>query len=384
MSWSRHPGHSPTPRSDPPASHTVKYVSEFRQGALAAGLVEAIRSVSRPVRIMEVCGGHTHAICKHGLATLLPREVQLVHGPGCPVCIVPATTLSRAVALADRPETTVACFGDIMRVPSRRGTLLSRSRAAGKVRMVYSPMEALDFARATPNRQIIFLAIGFETTAPSTAMVLRRACAMGIANFSVLSAHYLVPPALSALMDEPDTRVDAFIAPGHVSVIIGLHAYEFLATKHHCPVVVSGFEPLDILHAVLMILQQFQRGEAAVDNAYRRAVCESGNETAQTAIAEMFTVTDAEWRGLGIIRASGLAVAPGFGGWDASVRYPMDAEEEPEESVPGCRCGDVLRGTLHPRQCALFSTVCTPEDPRGPCMVSTEGTCAAYYRYGGS
>ena len=362
----------------------MKYVSEFRQGALVAGLVGAIRDASRPVRIMEVCGGHTHAICKYGLATLLPPEVQLIHGPGCPVCIVPAATLNRAVALADSPATTVACFGDIMRVPGHRGTLLSRSRNVGKVRMVYSPMEALEFALASPDRQVVFLAIGFETTAPSTSMILRRARAMDVPNFTVLSAHYLVPPALRALMSEPHTRVDAFIAPGHVSAIIGLRAYEFLATEHRCPVVVSGFEALDILHAVLMILQQLQRGVAEVDNQYRRAVCDAGNETAQAAMAETFSVTDAEWRGLGLIHRSGLALAPEYAHWDASVRYPADSQERVEKNMPGCRCGDVLRGVIHPRECASFATACTPEDPRGPCMVSTEGTCAAYYRYGTS
>ncbi|MCU0613094.1 MAG: hydrogenase formation protein HypD [Candidatus Eisenbacteria bacterium] len=357
----------------------MRYLAEFRQGGLVPGLVDAIARLARPIRIMEVCGGHTHAICRYGLAALLPPEVHLVHGPGCPVCIVPTATVANAVALTDRPEVVVACFGDIMRVPSPRGTLLSRARGTGRVHMVYSPLEALDLARVSPDRQVVFLAIGFETTAPSTAMVLRRAWKDAVSNFTVMSAHYLVPPALRALMRHPATRVDAFIAPGHVSAVIGLRAYDFLCADHGCPVVVSGFEPLDILHSVLMILEQFQRGEATVGNQYRRAVRYSGNETAMAAVSEVFAVADADWRGLGRIAASGLMPAPDYGAWDAAQRYPApqsDAEDSAE-----CRCGDVLRGIISPADCALFAAACTPENPFGPCMVSTEGTCAAYYRY---
>ncbi|MBN1423058.1 hydrogenase formation protein HypD [Candidatus Fermentibacteria bacterium] len=359
----------------------MKYLTEFRQASLRDGLVQAISAVARPVRIMEVCGGHTHAICKYGLASLLPPEVRLIHGPGCPVCIVPPGTVAHAVELAQRPGTIVACFGDIMRVPSPRGTLLSLARRDGRVRMVYSAMDALNLARENPGIHVVFLAIGFETTAPSTAVVLRRTRTQAIPNFSVLSAHYLVPPALRALMADPATQVDAFIAPGHVSTIIGLDAYRFLADEKGCPVVATGFEPLDILHAVLMILTQLDRNETAVENQYRRAVRVGGNPAARDAMAEVFTPFDAEWRGLGVIAQSGLAVAQAYAQWDAVALYGAVESNETTDGA-GCRCGDVLRGIISPDACGLFAVRCTPDNPCGPCMVSTEGACAAYYRYG--
>lgn len=360
----------------------MQYLSEFRQPSSVEGLVAAIRHVRRPARIMEVCGGHTHAICTHGLAALLPPEVQLVHGPGCPVCIVPPHAIAAAAVLADRPGVTVACFGDIMRVPSPRGTLLSRARGSGSVRMVYSPLDALALAQSAPDRLSVFMAIGFETTAPLTAIALRRASQSGVENFAVLSAHYRVPPVLRALMGDPSTRVDAFIAPGHVSAIIGLDAYRFLATDYGCPVVVAGFEPLDILLSVLMILEQLHRGEATVANQYRRAVSDRGNQTAQEVLDQTFVHSAGEWRGLGTIPESHLAIAPAFSPWDAAVRVPIPEDGGGEAIETGCRCGDVLRGTLHPRECGLFASTCTPDDPQGPCMVSAEGTCAAYFRYG--
>lgn len=359
----------------------MKYLTEFRQGSLREGLVHAIRSVARPARIMEVCGGHTHAICKYGLASLLPPEVRLVHGPGCPVCIVPSGTVAHAVALAERPDTIVACFGDIMRVQSPRGTLLSLARRQGRVHMVYSALDALDLARENPGTHVVFLAIGFETTAPSTAVVLRRAKAQAVSNFSVLSAHYLVPPALAALMEDPATQVDAFIAPGHVSTVIGLDAYRFLVEERGCPVVAAGFEPLDILQAVLMILQQLHRGEISVANQYRRAVRAEGNPVARDAMAEAFVPANAQWRGLGMIPLSGLALTPAYAQWDALILHGT-TETENADNPTGCRCGDVLRGMISPNACGLFAVRCTPDDPCGPCMVSTEGACAAYYRYG--
>ncbi len=345
------------------------------------GIIAAIQAASRPVTIMEVCGGHTHAICRFGLASLLPPEIRFVHGPGCPVCVIPPSTLSYALQLSDRGDVTVACFGDLMRVPTTRGTLLSRARGGNRVRMVYSATEALELAKASRERQVVFLAIGFETTAPSTAVVLLKAQREGIENFSVLSSHLLVPPALAALMEHPQTKVDAFIAPGHVTTVIGLDAYRFLCERWHCPVVVAGFEPLDIIHAVLMILEQMREGIATVGNQYRRAVRPQGNPLAREVMTRAFTVTEGVWRGLGTIPASGLAPRTELAPWDARVRFgPLEADADEEQT--GCRCGDVLRGLLSPTECGLFSIACTPENPVGPCMVSGEGACAAYYRYG--
>jgi hydrogenase expression/formation protein HypD len=362
----------------------MRFVDEFRSGDLAARLAERITELAEPRRhykLMEVCGGHTHAIYKHGVEDLLPEQIELVHGPGCPVCVIPMGRQDDALAIADRPEVIFTTFGDMMRVPSSKGSLLHAKARGADVRMVYSPLDALRIARENPNREVVFFAIGFETTAPSTALTLLRARKEGISNFFAFCNHVTIIPAIRAILDSPDLRLDGFIGPGHVSTVIGLRPYRFIARDYSKPVVVSGFEPLDVLQGVYMILRQLREGRTVVENQYTRVVREEGNPEAMRAIAETMELrTTFEWRGLGFISQSALKLRESFADFDAELRYEVPGVRVADPKA--CQCGEVLKGVIKPWQCKVFGTACTPDHPIGTCMVSSEGACAAYYNYG--
>jgi hydrogenase expression/formation protein HypD len=359
----------------------VRFVDEYRDGRLARKLTREIAVLAtEPVRIMEVCGGHTHAIAKHGLEDLLPAEVEFLHGPGCPVCVIPMGRVDDAIALAGQ-GVTLATFGDLLRVPGRRGSLLEAKATGADVRMVYSPLDALDLARGEPERQIVFFAIGFETTAPATAVTLLRARDEGLDNFSVFCNHVTIVPPLRAILDTPGTRIDAFIAPGHVSTVIGTEPYRFIPEEYGKQVVVAAFEPLDLLASTAMILRQRIEGRCEVENQYTRVVRRGGNPNALAAIAATMELRETfEWRGLGWIPDSALRLRPEFAPWDAEERFEIPGERVPDRKA--CQCGQVLVGAIKPYECKVFGTACTPERPLGTCMVSAEGACAAYYAYG--
>ncbi len=362
----------------------MKYVDEFRSGDVAKRLVGEIGSLLEPgrvVKLMEVCGGHTHAIYKHGIEDVLPPEIDLVHGPGCPVCVIPMGRVDDAIAIAARPEVTFTTFGDMLRVPGGNGSLLDAKARGADVRMVYSPLDALRIARDQPEREVVFFAIGFETTAPSTALTLLRARDEGIRNFSVFCNHVTIVPALRAILESPDLRLDGFVGPGHVSTVIGLRPYRFVTRDYGRPVVVAGFEPLDVLQAVYMLLLQLREGRCEVENQYGRVVRAEGNQRALAAIAETMELrTTFEWRGLGFISQSALKLRPELADWDAELRYDVPGVRVADPKA--CQCGEVLKGVIKPWECKVFGTACTPERPIGTCMVSSEGACAAYYNYG--
>ena len=362
----------------------MRFVDEYRDPALARRLAAEIRDLVEPGRrykLMEVCGGHTHSIYKHGVEDLLPDEVELVHGPGCPVCVIPMGRQDDAIAIAESPEVIFTTFGDMMRVPATSGSLLDAKARGADVRMVYSPLDALRIARENPGREVVFFAIGFETTAPSTALTLKRARAEGIRNFSVFCNHVTIIPAIRAILDSPDLRLDGFIGPGHVSTVISLRPYGFIARDHGKPVVVSGFEPLDVLQGTEMILRQLAEGRSVVENQYMRVVREEGNPLALKAIAETMELRNTfEWRGLGFISQSALRVRDDYADLDAEVRFDVPGIRVADPKA--CQCGEVLKGVIRPWECKVFGTACTPERPIGTCMVSSEGACAAYYNYG--
>ncbi|MBK8294278.1 MAG: hydrogenase formation protein HypD [Solirubrobacterales bacterium] len=362
----------------------MRFVDEYRDPALARRLATEIEELAEPGRrykLMEVCGGHTHAIYKHGVESLLPAEVELVHGPGCPVCVIPMGRQDDAIAIAERPEVIFTTFGDMMRVPSSNGSLLDAKARGADVRIVYSPLDALRIARENPKREVVFFAIGFETTAPSTALTLKRARSENIGNFSVFCNHVTIIPAIKAILDSPDLRLDGFIGPGHVSTVIGLRPYGFIARDHGKPVVVSGFEPLDVLQGTQMILRQLAEGRSVVENQYLRVVREEGNPLALAAIAETMEVRNTfEWRGLGFISNSALKLRAEYADLDAEVRFRVPGIRVADPKA--CQCGEVLKGVIRPWECKVFGTACTPERPIGTCMVSSEGACAAYYNYG--
>jgi hydrogenase expression/formation protein HypD len=362
----------------------MKYVDEYRSAEDAERLAARIAELVDPGRhykLMEVCGGHTHTIYKHGIEDLLPPNVELVHGPGCPVCVIPMGRQDDAIAIAERPEVIFTTFGDMMRVPATRGSLLDAKARGADVRMVYSPLDALRLARENPDRQVVFFAIGFETTTPSTAITLLRARADGISNFSVFANHVTIIPAIRAILDSPDLRLDGFIGPGHVSTVIGVRPYRWIARDHGKPVVVSGFEPLDILQGVYLLLRQLAEGRSEVENQYSRVVREQGNPNALRAIAQTMELrTTFEWRGLGFISQSALKLRPEFAEWDAEVRYAVPGVRVADPKA--CQCGEVLKGVIKPWECKVFGTACTPDRPIGTCMVSSEGACAAYYNFG--
>ncbi len=362
----------------------MRFVDEYRSGELAKGLAAEIAALTEPgrtIKLMEVCGGHTHSIYRHGIEDLLPAGVELVHGPGCPVCVIPMGRQDDAIAIAERPEVIFTTFGDMMRVPASRGSLLDAKARGADVRMVYSPLDALEIARENPGREVVFFAIGFETTAPATALTLRRARAEGIGNFSVFANHVTILPAIRAILDSPDLRLDGFIGPGHVSTVIGTRPYGFIARDHGRPVVVSGFEPLDVLQSIEMLLRQLAEGRCEVENQYRRVVRADGNPLALEAIAETMELRPTfEWRGLGFISHSALKVREAYAEWDAEERFEVPGIRIADPKA--CQCGEVLKGVIKPWQCKVFGTACTPERPIGTCMVSSEGACAAYYNFG--
>jgi len=362
----------------------MRFVDEYRSAEVArqlAGEIAALTEPGRTVKLMEVCGGHTHAIYKHGIEDMLPPELVLVHGPGCPVCVIPMGRVDDAIAIAERPEVTFTTFGDMMRVPGGRGSLLDAKARGADVRMVYSPLDALKIARENPRREVVFFAIGFETTAPSTALTLLRARAERIFNFFVFCNHVTIIPAIRAILGSPDLHLDGFVGPGHVSTVIGTRPYRFIAHEHGKPLVVAGFEPLDVLQAVYMVLRQLADGRCEVENQYTRVVREEGNSRALEAIAETMELrTTFEWRGLGFISQSALELREAFAEWDAELRYEVPGVRVADPKA--CQCGEVLKGVIKPWECKVFGTACTPERPIGTCMVSSEGACAAYYNYG--
>jgi hydrogenase expression/formation protein HypD len=355
-------------------------LSAFRDPGIAQGLIEAIGATGTgPVKIMEVCGTHTVAIAKNGLRAVMPERVTLLSGPGCPVCVTANHDIDHAVELARRPEVIVTTFGDMMKVPGSHSSL-SREKADGRdVRIVYSPLDALALAAREPERQVVFIAVGFETTAPLIAAAIMRASEQGLTNFSVFCAHKTVPIALEALVNDPEVQIDAFILPGHVSTIIGEEPYRFIAEKYHVPGVITGFEPVDVLQGVHMILKQIEEGRAEIEIAYHRGVMPQGNPTARAMVERVFEPVDADWRGIGVIPGTGLGIREEFADFDAARRIPVTLPEPKE--IKGCQCGEVLRGVTLPFECRLFAKGCTPEHPVGPCMVSSEGSCAAYYRF---
>ena len=358
----------------------MKYLDEFRDPAAARRTAEAIaRVATRPWTIMEICGGQTHSIVRHGIDLMLPEGITLLHGPGCPVCVTPAGLIDVAAAIAERPEVTLCSFGDMLRVPGVRGSLLAARARGADIRMVYSPLDALAIARDQPQRQVVFFAVGFETTAPTTALAVLQAERDGIANFSLLCAHVLVPPAIAALLSDPDNAVQGFLAAGHVCTVMGTTEYAPLAHHFHVPIVVTGFEPLDLLQGLLLCIAQLEQGRAEVENQYSRSVRAEGNETAQAMIRRVFAITPRRWRGFGEIAASGLRLSPAYARFDAQARFPGVAL--PEEPAGECISGDILRGLRKPTDCPAFGTRCTPDSPLGATMVSSEGACAAYYRY---
>ncbi|WP_336206930.1 hydrogenase formation protein HypD [Nonomuraea sp. LPB2021202275-12-8] len=362
----------------------MRFVDEYRDAGKARELAADIAARCEPGRrytFMEVCGGHTHTIYKHGLEDHLPPEVVLVHGPGCPVCVIPMGRVDDAVHIASQPDVIMTSFGDMMRVPGGKGSFLDAKAAGADIRMVYSPLDALKIARENPGRRVVFMAIGFETTAPSTAMTVLRAAAEGVENFSVFCNHVLIIPAIKAILESPDLRLDGFIGPGHVSAVIGCRPYEFIASEHGKPLVVAGFEPLDILQSVHMLLRQLGEGRAEVANQYGRVVSWEGNRTAMEVIGKVMRLRPYfEWRGLGFISHSALGLAEEYAAFDAERVFDLPGLRVADPKA--CQCGEVLKGVLKPWECKVFGTACTPETPIGTCMVSSEGACAAYYNFG--
>lgn len=359
----------------------MKYVDEYRDGELAKKLVDELHRIqTRPWVIMEVCGGQTHSIVKHGIDYLLPEGVELVHGPGCPVCVTPLDMIDKAHALARRPEVIFCSFGDMLRVPGSDGDLFSIKSQGGDVRVVYSPLDCLKIARANPDKQVVFFAIGFETTAPANAMLVWQARALCLKNVSILVSHVLVPAALEAILQSPQNRVQGFLGPGHVCAVMGYREYEPISEKYRVPIVISGFEPVDILQGTLMTVRQLESGRAEVENQYSRALNHRGNETAQNLVSSVFEVTDRNWRGVGNIPRSGYRLRPEFAAHDAEKLFNLEHIDTREPAV--CISGEILQGIKKPHDCPAFGSTCDPQHPLGATMVSAEGACAAYYLYG--
>ena len=359
----------------------MKHLAEYRDADTARRLAAEIgRIVTRPWAIMEVCGGQTHSIIRNGIDQLLPPEVELIHGPGCPVCVTPLVTIDRALAIARHPGTILCSFGDMLRVPGSREDLFAVKAAGGDVRVVYSPLDAVKLARSQPDREVVFLAIGFETTAPANAMAVKLAAREGLTNFSLLVSHVLVPPAIQAIMRSPGNRVNAFLAAGHVCSVMGTWQYPPIAMEFRVPIVVTGFEPLDLLEGIRRTVVQLEAGQHEVENAYPRVVSERGNEAAQQVITEVFTPVNRAWRGIGVIPDSGWRLADAYAAYDTERRFDLGGITA--EESPLCKSGEVLKGTLKPNQCPAFGKECTPRTPLGATMVSSEGACAAYYNAG--
>ncbi len=359
----------------------VKYLSEFRDPAIATGLLKRIAAVStKPVSFMEVCGTHTVAISRNGLRYAVSPNIRLLSGPGCPVCVTANSDIDRMIAITAKPGVIMATFGDMMKVPGSYSSLSEEKARGSDIRVVYSTLNALDIAAANPDKEVVFFGVGFETTTPTVAMSIIEAKNRNLKNYSVLSVHKLVPPAMKALLDLGEIKLDGFICPGHVSMVIGTKPYEFIARDYKIPCVITGFEPLDVLESVLMLTEMAEAGEARVENAYKRIVSEEGNPRAVETMNKVFQPGDGEWRGIGVIPGSGLDVRQEFADFDARRRF-ADVEVPTVKEHKGCQCGLVLRGVIYPYECKLFGKACVPENPVGPCMVSSEGSCAAYYRY---
>ena len=359
----------------------MKHVTEYRDAELVGAAIREIgRTVTKPWVIMEICGGQTHAIVRHGIDQLLPPEIELVHGPGCPVCVTPLELIDKALDIAARPSVIFTSYGDMLRVPGSGGDLLSVRAAGGDVRVVYSPLDAVKIAQANPDKEVVFFAIGFETTAPANAMSVLQAHALGVTNYSVLVSHVCVPPAMHAILGSPHNRVQGFLAAGHVNAVMGYWEYPPIAAKYRVPIVVTGFEPLDVATGILAVVRQLESGRAEVENAYGRAVTRVGNTPAQQVIEQVFEVRDRQWRGVGLIPASGWGLRPEFAAYDAETRF--DVGKIRTQESPMCIAGQILQGLKKPYDCPAFGTLCTPESPLGATMVSTEGACAAYHRYG--
>lgn len=369
----------------------MKFVDEFRDGRLAQTIARAIAAEAAPDRryaFMEFCGGHTHAISRYGVADLLPPQVRMIHGPGCPVCVLPIGRIDQAIHLALQRGVILCTYGDTLRVPASDGLSLLKAKARGAdIRMVYSAADALALAQAEPQREVVFFAIGFETTTPPTALVLQQARRLDLRNFSVLCCHVLTPSAIGNILESPEVRelgtvpIDGFVGPAHVSTVIGSRPYEHFAEEYRKPVVIAGFEPLDVMQAILMLVRQVNDGRCEVENEFSRAVCRDGNLKAQQRVSEVFELRKSfEWRGLGVVPYSALRIREAYADWDAERRYALDYRGVPDHKA--CECGAILRGVKKPTDCKLFATVCTPENPMGSCMVSSEGGCAAHYTYG--
>jgi hydrogenase expression/formation protein HypD len=368
----------------------MKYVDEFRDRDQARAIVARIEKLAcavhagrqRPLRIMEVCGGHTHSIFRYGIEGMLPESLELVHGPGCPVCVLPMGRVDDCVVIAERPGVILATFGDAIRVPGSKKSLAQAKADGADVRIVYSPTDALALARAQPGREVVFFGLGFETTMPSTALTILQAAREGVRNFSVFCNHITIVPTLKAILESPDQQLDGFLGPGHVSTVIGTAPYEFVARRYGKPVVVSGFEPLDVLQSIWMVLAQIAEGRAEIENQYARVVPRAGNAAALEALMQVYELREFfEWRGLGSIEHSGIRIREAYARYDAERKFavPNLRIADPKS----CQCGEVLKGVIKPRQCKVFGRACTPETPLGALMVSSEGACAAYYRYGG-
>ena len=359
----------------------MKYLNEYRDGATCKRIASEIaRIVTRPWAIMEVCGGQTHSIIRTGIDQILPDEIEMIHGPGCPVCVTPLEMIDKALAIASRPEVIFCSFGDMLRVPGSKDDLFKIKGAGGDVRVVYSPLDAVSIARENPDREVVFFAIGFETTAPANAMAVKLAKDQNVSNFSALVSHVLVPPAIKAIINSPGNRVNAFLAAGHVCCVTGFAEYPPICDQYKIPIVVTGFEPLDLLEGIRRAVIQLESGEAFVENAYPRVVSEQGNTAAQAVLDEVFEVTDRAWRGIGAIPRSGWRLRDAYRDFDAEIKFTVSDIRSRESSL--CRAGDVLTGTIKPNECGAFGKECTPRTPLGATMVSSEGACAAYYNYG--
>ena len=371
----------------------MRYVEEFRDPAAAKSVLAAIEAEvarigatkAKPVHIMEICGGHTHAIFRYGLDRLTPEGIEFIHGPGCPVCVLPMSRIDECVEIAEREEVIFCTFGDAMRVPGTRKSLLQAKADGADIRMVYSPLDALEIARRNPEREVVFFGLGFETTTPSTALSIQQAARENLSNFSVFCNHITVPPPIKALLDDPHMVLDGFVGPGHVSMVIGTHPYDFIAEDYGKPIVVAGFEPLDLLQSVLMVLRQIAEGRAEVENQYARVVPDDGNPVSLAAIADVYEPRPSfEWRGLGEIDESGLRIRAKYAAFDAEEKFSVGYGAGPRvvAEPEGCACGQVMTGRIKPTGCAQYGTGCTPEMPLGALMVSSEGACAAYFQYG--
>lgn len=373
----------------------MKFASEFRDPLAARALLAEIARVAdalgatraKPVHIMEICGGHTHAIFRYGLDKLVHEGIEFIHGPGCPVCVLPMTRVDECIEIAEQPGVIFTTFGDAMRVPGSRGNLLQAKARGADIRMVYSPLDALELARRNPDRHVVFFGLGFETTTPSTALAIQQAAREGLPNFSVFCNHITVPEPIRALLQDPDMRLDGFVGPGHVSMVIGIHPYDFIPDEFGKPIVVAGFEPLDLLQSVLMVLRQIAEGRAEVENQYARVVPEHGNPVSLAAMADVYERRPSfEWRGLGEIDASGLRIRAAYSNYDAECRFTVGygASQRSVVEPEGCACGAVMTGRIKPTACPNYGTLCKPETPLGALMVSSEGACAAYWQYGGA